>query len=227
MSSRFNCIAIETATSHCSIAACVGERVEIMQLVDHRASSRQLYLAVNEVFAKLGLMPAMLDCVAFGCGPGSFTGIRIAAAAAQGIAFAQSVPVCRVSTLAAMAVAAKSAAGGIPVAVCMDARQSEVYFGVYDWDPSGQPVSLQPDALLRPAEFLLEGLQGPMLAIGNGWSAWPELQARNRALLTDVLPDVSPDALSVLNIARGQFAAGQVVAPAEALPNYIRNQVTQ
>jgi tRNA threonylcarbamoyladenosine biosynthesis protein TsaB len=227
MSSGFNCLAIETATSHCSIAACVDEQVEIVRLTDHRASSRQLYQAVNEVFANLGLMPAMLDCVAFGCGPGSFTGIRIAAAAAQGIAFAQSVPVCRVSTLAAMAVAAKSVAGGMPVAVCMDARQAEVYLGVYGWDPSGQPVPLQPDALLRPTEFSLEGRQGPMLAIGNGWSAWPELHERNRALIVDVLPDVWPDALSVLNIARGQFAAGQFVAPAEALPNYIRNQVTQ
>jgi len=227
MSGGFNCLAIETATSHCSVAACVDERVEMMRLVDHRASSRHLYQAVNEVFDRLGLMPAMLDCVAFGCGPGSFTGVRIAAAAAQGIAFAQSVPVCRVSTLAAMAVAARSVAGGYPVAVCMDARQAEVYLGMYGWDASGQPVALQPDALLRPAELLIDQQHGPMVAVGNGWSAWPELQARNKALLIEMVPDLWPDALSTLTIARRQFAQGQFVAPAEALPNYIRNQVTQ
>ena len=227
MSGGFNCLAIETATSHCSVAACVDERVEMMRLADHRASSRHLYQAVNEVFDRLGLMPAMLDCIAFGCGPGSFTGVRIAAAAAQGIAFAQSVPVCRVSTLAAMAVAARSVAGGYPVAVCMDARQAEVYLGMYGWDASGQPVALQPDALLRPAELLIDQQHGPMVAVGNGWSAWPELQARNKALLIEMVPDLWPDALSTLTIARRQFAQGEFVAPAEALPNYIRNQVTQ
>jgi tRNA threonylcarbamoyladenosine biosynthesis protein TsaB len=227
MSVGFNCIAIETATAYCSVAACVDERAEIVRLVDHRASSRQLYQAVDEVFGRLGLTPAMLDCVAFGCGPGSFTGVRIAAAAAQGIAFAQSVPVCRVSTLAAMAGAARSIAGGLPVAVCVDARQAEVYLGMYGWDAAGQPVELQPDALLRPTELLLDRRHGPLLAVGNGWSAWPELQVRNKALLTGVLPELWPDALSILNIARRQFAEGQLVAPAEALPNYIRNQVTQ
>lgn len=227
MSIGFNCIAIETATSYCSVAACVDERVEVLQLVDHRASSRHLYQAVNEVFGRLGLRPSMLDCVAFGCGPGSFTGVRIAAAAAQAIAFAQSIPVCRVSTLAAMAVAARSVAGALPVAVCMDARQAEVYLGIYGWDVSGQPVALQPDALLRPAGLLLDRQHGAMLAVGNGWSAWPELQVRNTAVLAEVLPDFWPDAQSILTIARRQFAEGQVVASSEALPNYIRNQVTQ
>ena len=227
MSAGFNCLAIESATSYCSVAACVDERVEMVQLADHRASSRHLYQAVHEVFERLGLKPAMLDCVAFGCGPGSFTGVRIAAAAPQGIAFAHSVPVCRVSTLAAMAVAAGAAARDLPVAVCMDARQAEVYLGIYGWDAAGQPMALQPDALLRPTELLLESRYGPMLAVGSGWSVWPELQARNKALLAGVMPDLWPDALSILTIARKQFAAGQVVAPAEALPNYIRNQVTQ
>jgi tRNA A37 threonylcarbamoyladenosine modification protein TsaB len=109
----------------------------------------------------------------------------------------------------------------------MDARQAEVYLGMYGWDSSGQPVALQPDALLRPTEVLIEGRHGPVLAVGNGWSAWPELQVTHKTLLAGVLPDIWPDALSVLTIARGQFAAGQFVAPADALPNYIRNQVTQ
>jgi len=227
MSGGFNCVAIETATAYCSVAACVDERVEVVRLVDHRTSSRHLYQAIHEVFGRLNLIPAMLDCVAFGCGPGSFTGVRIAAGAAQGIAFAQSVPVCRVSTLAAMAVVARADARGVPVAVCMDARQAEVYLGIYGWDSFEQPVALRPDVLMRPTELLIDQRHGPMLAVGNGWSAWPELQVQNKALLAGVLPDVWPDALAVLTIARRQFAEKQFVAPAEALPNYIRNQVTQ
>jgi len=177
--------------------------------------------------ARVELVPAKLHCVAFGCGPGSFTGVRIAAAAAQGIAFAQSLPVCRISTLAAMAVAAGAPARSAPVAVCLDARQGEVYLGLYGWDSFGQPAALQPDALLQPADLLLAIKHGPMLAGGNGWSEWPDMQVRNKSLVAGVLPDVWPDALAVLAIARGQFACGQFVAPAEAIPNYVRNQVTQ
>jgi tRNA threonylcarbamoyladenosine biosynthesis protein TsaB len=227
MTVGFNCIAIETATSHCSVAACADDRVEIVRLADHRTSSRQLYLALGEVLAKVGLVPAKLHCVAFGCGPGSFTGVRIAAAAAQGIAFAQSLPVCRVSTLAAMAVAAGSPPRSAPVAVCLDARQGEVYLGLYGWDSFGQPVALQPDALLQPPDVLLDASHGPVLAVGNGWSEWPDIQVRNKSLVANVLPEVWPDALAVLAIARGQLARGQFVGPVAAIPNYVRNKVTQ
>ena len=227
MSAGFNCIAIETATSHCSVAACADDQIEVFQLADPHASSRQIYQALGEIISKLGLVPAMLHCIAFGCGPGSFTGVRVAAAAAQGIAFAQSLPVCRVSTLAAMAVAAGSVARSTPVAVCLDARQGEVYLGLYDWDSANQPVALRPDALMQPGEVRLGSSCGPMLAVGNGWAQWPDMQVCNNSLLAGVLPEVWPDARAVLSIAREQFMRGLLVAPAAALPNYVRNQVTQ
>jgi tRNA threonylcarbamoyladenosine biosynthesis protein TsaB len=229
MSKRFNCIAIETATTNCSVAACAGDRVASVQLADPRASSRQLYQALQEVMSKVDLQPTLLDCVAFGCGPGSFTGVRIAAAAAQGVAFAQSLPVCRVSTLAAMAVTAAEDSSGdaTPVAVCLDARQGEVYMGLYGWEADGLPVALQPDALVQPAAMLLPTDHGRMLAVGNGWSVWPEMQERNQVALTDCMPGIWPDALAVLSIARRQFERGLVVAPADAIPNYVRDRVTQ
>jgi len=224
MTAAFRCIAIETATERCSVAACDGERIAVLQLEDARASSRLLYSALRDVMAQLDLTPALLDCVAFGCGPGSFTGVRVAAAAAQGVAFAQQLPVCRVSSLAAMAIAGKLA---LPVAVCLDARQGEVYFGRYRLAAANQPVALQADALLRPADLQLDGAGGPMLAVGNGWSAWPEMKSRNQAVLHACMPDIWPSAADVLAIARGQFVRGECVAPADALPNYVRNQVTQ
>jgi tRNA threonylcarbamoyladenosine biosynthesis protein TsaB len=226
MRTGFNCIAIETATSLCSVAACADERLEIIRLTDHRSSSRQLFKALGEVMERVGLVPEQLDCVAFGCGPGSFTGVRIAAAAAQGIAFAQSLPVCRVSTLAAMAAAAGPSARSRPVAVCLDARQGEIYLGLYGWDALGQPMALQPDALLQPEALMLDPVYGEVVAVGNGWSVWPDIQVRNKSLVGVSLPEVWPDALAVLAIARGQFARGEFVAPAEAIPNYVRNQVT-
>jgi len=226
MSSGFNCIAIETATSRCSVAACAGDRVEIARLADHRASSRHLYEAIGQAVARAGLVPAALDCVAFGCGPGSFTGLRIAAAAAQGVAYALSIPVCRVSSLAATAVSARAVANSLPVAVCIDARQGEVYFGLYGWGSTGHPVALQPDALLRPDQVLFDAAHGAFLAAGNGWSVWPDMQTRNAAVIQDVLPDLWPEATGVLEIARQQFSERQFVAPAGALPNYVRNKVT-
>jgi tRNA threonylcarbamoyladenosine biosynthesis protein TsaB len=225
MSATLNCLAIETATAHCSVAACAGERSASVELTDPRASSRQLYHAVGEVLARVGLTPAQLDCVAFGCGPGSFTGVRIAAAAAQSIAFAQSLPVCRISTLAAMAVAAGSA--GKPVAVCLDARQGEVYFGVYGWDAQNLPVALQPDGLVRPSDLQFPLASSPILGVGNGWAEWPELRARLEAQSGAVRLEVWPNADALLFIARAQFARGDVVTAADAIPNYLRNRVTQ
>ena len=119
--SSFRCLAIETATSQPSIAVATEEQVCSVVLSDSRNSSRQLYQSINQLLNQAELRPDQLDCVAFGCGPGSFTGVRVAAGAAQALAYANSVPVCRVSTLAALALAGGLEHGELPVAACLDA----------------------------------------------------------------------------------------------------------
>jgi tRNA threonylcarbamoyladenosine biosynthesis protein TsaB len=221
----FRCVAIETATTESSVAACNGDQVEILRLSDSRSSSRHIYRAIAEVLERVGLDVEDLDCVAVGCGPGSFTGVRVAVGAAQAIAFAQQVPVCRVSTLAALASVARRQGVLVPVAACLDARMGEVYLGVYGGD-DGQGGVLLADCLLRPADFRFAAGTDLVMLAGNGWSAYPELVQNNADFVAASEFDIWPDALAVIDIARPQFLAGDVVQSFEAMPNYLRNQVT-
>ena len=181
---------------------------------------------VAKLLARLDLEPADLDCVAFGCGPGSFTGVRVAASATQGLAFARGIPVCQVSTLQALAwqgLAQYKQTPPTAVAVSLDARMGEAYVGVYDV-VAGQPgAASYVDALVKPEDFSLLDTCPHALALGEGWRVFPQLRSGHEGSCE---PDVWPTAIGVLELARRQFAAGDTLAPAAALPNYLRNKVT-
>jgi tRNA threonylcarbamoyladenosine biosynthesis protein TsaB len=225
----FRCLAIETATNVCSVAACNGYEMAQLQLEDSRSSSRQLYLSLKDVLARVSLVVDDIDCIAFGCGPGSFTGVRVAAAAAQGLAYAQNIPVCRVSTLAALAAVARRQTGADNIAVNLDARMGEAYVASYRFNNAAVPEAVIVDSLIRPDDPLVGKLaaQGSeWLPAGNGWAVFPEMVDAAGVQIEDAVTEVWPDALALLDFAREQFAAGTCVAANEALPNYLRNNVT-
>ncbi|MGR8922068.1 MAG: tRNA (adenosine(37)-N6)-threonylcarbamoyltransferase complex dimerization subunit type 1 TsaB, partial [Gammaproteobacteria bacterium] len=126
-----NLLALETATSACSVAlstadACVGRHA----IVEQR-HTECLFEMIDETLAEAGVARTALDAVAFGIGPGSFTGVRVAAATAQGIAAARNLPVVGISTLAVLAATATGAEGGAVLAA-LDARRGEVYVAAYE-----------------------------------------------------------------------------------------------
>ncbi|HJP03727.1 MAG: tRNA (adenosine(37)-N6)-threonylcarbamoyltransferase complex dimerization subunit type 1 TsaB [Chromatiales bacterium] len=227
MNEAFRCLAIETATSQGSVAVCDGAEQMQRTFSDKQGSSRLIYHQIASLLAEAGLGAGDLDCIAFGCGPGSFTGVRVATSVAQALAYAQDLPVCRVSSLAAIAAGAAPAAGGRPVASCLDARMGEAYMGIYKTGMPGLPTLLQADQLVDPADFLLLQSEGNFIAAGPGWDAWPDMLERNRSLIDEVLPDTWPSATSVLAIAGNQYRAGEYVQAMDALPNYVRENVTQ
>jgi tRNA threonylcarbamoyladenosine biosynthesis protein TsaB len=225
----FRCLAIETATNVCSVAACNGDETAQLQLEDSRSSSRQLYLSLKDVLARVNLVVDDIDCIAFGCGPGSFTGVRVAAAAAQGLAYAQSVPVCRVSTLAALAAVARRQSGADNIAVNLDARMGEAYVASYRFNNAAVPEAIIADSLIRPDDPLVSKLAVPgsdWLPAGNGWAVFPEMAAAAGVQIAEEPTEIWPDALAVVDFAREQFAAGTCIAADAALPNYLRNKVT-
>lgn len=224
--SAFRCVAIETSGSQGSVAACNGERVEQLVLADSRASSRKLYGMLRQVLSNTGLRIAELDCVAFGCGPGSFTGLRVAASAAQALAYSRALPVSRVSSLAALAVAACRQCGSGLIASCSDARMGEAYFGLYEIDSQGLISQQLPDQLVHPGSFRFGAAPGSVCAAGGGWSAFPELLANHGALVRDRQFGIFPDARAVLQVAKQDFLTGRMVEAREALPNYLRDKVT-
>jgi tRNA threonylcarbamoyladenosine biosynthesis protein TsaB len=221
-----NCLAIETATEQCSVALGVGDEQWVRKLSSPRESSREIYGAIAAMLEDASITISALDCVAFGCGPGSFTGLRVAAGVAQGLAYAQNLPVCRISTLAALALTAAQTGQARHIAACLDARMGEVYLGLYAITATGQIRELAPDQLLAPAQVTLPVVPGGWVTVGSGWSAWPELETRLKPQVSESLFEGWPDAGAVLTLARHEYSQGNTVGPAAAIPNYLRNRVT-
>jgi len=223
--SPFRCLAIETATQHGSVAVCDGENTFTVKLDTAAGSSRQIYHAIDEALGNAALTRSDLTVVAFGNGPGSFTGVRVATATAQSLAFALAIPVIPVSTLAAVAVEVGRTRGAEPVAVCLDARMGEVYVGVYDFAPDGAARAILTDQIADPAQFDLGDFPGAFAA-GPGWEAYPELSTRNAGHMTALDASIWPGAAAIAVEARELYRQGHAIAAHEALPNYVRNKVT-
>ena len=175
---------------------------------------------IQQLLLAAGMVVSQLDGVAFGAGPGSFTGIRIACGVAQGLAFGAGLPVVPVGTLAALA----EEAGGTKVLACLDARMGEIYHATYRRDgaswvemthPAVGPVSSAPD---------LEG--NGWLGSGNGFAVYGDLLSRRygRQLLR-AEPTLHPHARSIARLAMPVLAAGRGMPAEQALPLYVRDKV--
>ncbi len=222
---QFACLAIEMATGVGSVAACVGGQISSREYPAAPMQSREIYAGVQEVLDDLQLELTALHCIAFGCGPGGFTGLRVAAAAAQAMAYGVGVPVARVSSLAALAIAAQRKHDVDCVAACFDARMSEAYLGVYRGGTSSDRCVVVPDCLVAPAHFRLS-LEDQFFAAGPGWSACPDLMDNHVAQIAGTDVALVPSATDILVLAAEQFGDGRTVAAAQAVPNYIRDKVT-
>jgi tRNA threonylcarbamoyladenosine biosynthesis protein TsaB len=179
--------------------------------------SETLLPLIRTTMAEAGLAFADLHGIAFGAGPGSFTGLRVACGVAQGLAFAHDLPLIPVGTLDAMALAS----GGERVIVALDARMGEVYFGYFE-----AAVPLAPVGVHAPAAVPLPATGG-WLACGNGLAAYPALHERLAPSVSAWLPELMPDAASVARLAAPRLARGERVDPADAVPLYVRDKVAK
>jgi tRNA threonylcarbamoyladenosine biosynthesis protein TsaB len=225
VSREFTCLAVETATDVCSIAACVGERSSVRDYATADKMSRHIYEVVHEVLDEIGLNIGSLDCLAFGSGPGGFTGLRVGAAVVQALAFGGSKPACCISSLAALAAGAMRKYDVARVAPCFDARMGEVYIALYQVNENGVMNAEVVDCLANPDDYDFDSVQ-PFFAAGPGWNACPNLLERHadRILHRDL--ELRPSAQDLLLPARRLYESGQTIPAAEVLPNYIRDKVT-
>jgi tRNA threonylcarbamoyladenosine biosynthesis protein TsaB len=181
---------------------------------------------MDALLSEAGVSLGQLDALAFGRGPGAFTGVRIAAGVIQGIAFGADLPVVPVSTLAALAQHGLDA-GAARVLAALDARMDEVYWGAFEADAEGLAVAAGPELVIAPdAVPVPEG--GDWGGVGAGWGAYGDLlRARLGDHVNAVDPDVYPDAAQVARIAVRDFAAGLAVSAEQALPVYLRDKVAE
>jgi tRNA threonylcarbamoyladenosine biosynthesis protein TsaB len=209
--------AFETSTDWCSVALWRDGEV---RAIERRAANRHSELALpmlQTLFSQSNTSFANLDAVAFGAGPGSFTGLRIACGLAQGIALARGCPVLGVSTLEAMA----EESGAQRVVACLDARMREVYYAAYQWDESGQESGWReamPARCVAPAKAAMPAGAG-WLGCGNGFAAYGNLG------LSSVRPEIHPSAAAVARLAAPRLARGGGVDASQAAPVYVREKV--
>ena len=223
LSQGFRCLAIDTASDAPNVAACNGELIAT-RAVDEGGRTEQIFRLVDAVLAETGLELGMLDCVAVGRGPGSFTGLRVGVAAAQALAFGADLPVCPVSSLAALALGAGRRVGAEHVVAALDARMGEVYAGGYLL--SGEAIAeTDPDVVSAPDKLQLSG-EHAFLAAGPGWSACPELATRFGDRLSGIDDRARPEAADILLLARAEFEQGELMSATAALPVYLRDRVT-
>ncbi|PLX55132.1 MAG: tRNA (adenosine(37)-N6)-threonylcarbamoyltransferase complex dimerization subunit type 1 TsaB [Chromatiales bacterium] len=215
-------LALETATEACSVAVLAGSAMYRRFEVRPRAHLRLLLPMVESVLTEAELDLGDLDAIAFGCGPGGFTGLRIAAGAAQGLALGARLPVIPVSNLAALAASTMRDTTARKVIVCQDARMGEVYWGTFDRGADDLPVASGPERVGPPEAVSVAG--SDWLGAGSGWLAYPQLHVGFAGVI-ETNPRW-PDAADVAAIALGELQAGRVLAPELAAPTYIRNNVT-
>jgi len=221
----FVCLAIEMATGAGSVAACDGTQTSSREFPEQALQSREIYSAVRDVLGDLRLELEALQYIAFGCGPGGFTGLRVAAAVTQALAYGAGIPVVRVSSLAALAAGAARKHRVDCIAPCFDARMGEVYLAVYTGSQVNAPCAAVPDCLVDPRTFNLPS-ELHFFAAGPGWSAIPDLIDNHAAQIVASDVTLTPSAVDVLALATEHFRAGHTVSAEQALPNYIRDKVT-
>ncbi|MBK0078751.1 MAG: tRNA (adenosine(37)-N6)-threonylcarbamoyltransferase complex dimerization subunit type 1 TsaB [Enterobacter cloacae] len=219
-------LAIDTATEACSVALWNdGTTFAHFELCPREHTQRILPL-VRAALADADVKLTDLDALAFGRGPGSFTGVRIGIGIAQGLALGAELPMIGVSTLATMAQGAWRKTGATRVLAAIDARMGEVYWAEYQRDADGVWHGEETEAVLKPEAVSdrLQQLDGNWAMVGTGWGAWPELAANSPVTLTDG-EMLLPTAEDMLPIARQLFAAQKWVAVEQAEPVYLRNEV--
>jgi len=218
-------LAIDTATERCSVALRSDGQVSVRSVDTPRGHADIVLPMVQSLLQEAGLALRDLDGIAYGRGPGGFTGVRIAIGVVQGLAFGADLPTVGISNLAAVAqqVVQPVTQQGQRVLVCMDARMNEVYWGTYLCDAGTGLVMA--DGIERVGPVTSVEVSGAPLAVlaGTGFRAFPELAGRFAPLTAQ--DTVLPSAVEIALLGESELRAGKGLPASQAQPVYLRDQV--
>jgi tRNA threonylcarbamoyladenosine biosynthesis protein TsaB len=217
-------LAFDTATERISVALMARDRIWQHEGDGGAKASATFLPAVMALLADASVRVGDLDAIAFGRGPGAFTGLRTACAVAQGLAFGADKPVLPIDTLLAIAEDARRGEEPVRVWSVMDARMSEIYAAQYGyeagrWRVLDAPMLTDPDSLNQRWRSAPPAVVAGNALVGFG----PGLQCGNARLV----PDAAPRAVGMLSLARTLWSSGGAVAASEALPLYLRDKVAE
>jgi tRNA threonylcarbamoyladenosine biosynthesis protein TsaB len=221
-------LALDTATENCSAALYLDGRLAVRERLAERGHGAAILTMIDAVLVETGATLGAVDAIAFGRGPGSFTGVRLAASVAQGLAYGAAAPVVPVSDLRALAYRALEArAGAQRVLVCNDARMHEVYWACFSRSAHDAAMPVTSERVSGPGEVALPAdwsCDASLLGAGTGFAAYPQLTGLipGGSAAIDVL---YPRAAEIALLAVPEVTAGRVFDPGMALPVYLRDNV--
>jgi tRNA threonylcarbamoyladenosine biosynthesis protein TsaB len=213
-------LALDTSTEYCSLALWLDGAIASREVLAGQRHSELILPMLQDLLADGGVTLQQLDGIAFGSGPGSFTGLRIGCGIAQGLAFGADLPVAGICTLQALA----QGSGADRVVACLDARMSEVYHAAYErregrWHTANAPGMYAPQQVP-----ILEG--HGWIGAGSGFAAYGEaLAARFADRIDSIVADAYPHARDMAALAAPVFEHGLGVPAWEAAPLYIRDKI--
>ncbi|NKB37152.1 MAG: tRNA (adenosine(37)-N6)-threonylcarbamoyltransferase complex dimerization subunit type 1 TsaB [Gammaproteobacteria bacterium] len=213
-------LAIDTTTEACSAALHInGETCEKYEVAPRQHAELILQM-IDRLLAESELPLSNIDGIAFACGPGAFTGVRLCTSVAQGLAYSVDLPLVSVSTLATLAQGAPASAENI--LSMLDARMGEIYWGAFLRENNSLVRSVSEERVCRPDEFLLESNEH-FHVVGPGWAKYDTILADKLSeKLSDTYPDLLPRARHVAEIALNKFNNGESTTAKLASPTYTR-----
>lgn len=221
-------LGVDTATECCSAALLIEDRLLTREVELGRGHAERILPMIDELLGEAGMSLHGLEAIAFGRGPGSFTGVRLAAGIAQGLAFGAGLGVVAVSDLRAVAQRALDEDSGVTRAlVCNDARMREVYWACFERGADGLAVELGPERVGPPASVRLPPSWPDAAGLGRGFAAYPALQTLAGVVVRAAWERLLPRAAEIVRLAVPELAAGRLLVPEAALPVYLRDDVAR
>jgi tRNA threonylcarbamoyladenosine biosynthesis protein TsaB len=222
-------LALDTSTENCSAALYVDGQVLAREIESPREHTKRILPMVDSLLTEAGLKLNQLDGLAFGRGPGSFTGVRIGTGIAQGLAFGADLPMLPISTLAAMAQGAHRLYQANDVLPAIDARMGEIYFAHYRLNKAGIMTLIDSEIVVKP-DVLIANFDHPEISfhtLGTGWQTYAEQLTTLSASRLTPCPGIQfPSAEDMLVLAAADLTNGLAVAVEDAMPVYVRDTVT-
>jgi tRNA threonylcarbamoyladenosine biosynthesis protein TsaB len=212
-------LALETSTETASAALLHGEQLIAEESGGVQTHSQTILPMVQSLLAQAGITLAQCSAIAFGAGPGSFTGVRTACGIAQGLAFGAGLPLIPIVTLQAMAQACREVTGASDVLALLDARMGELYWAQYRFSEGWQTVT---EPGLSVASDVAPS--GHVMACGNGVAIYAAKTEVN-PLVTGFHAEIMPHAKHIAQLGRAEFLVNRTVAARDAQPIYLRNKV--
>lgn len=219
-------LAIETSTDACSVAIWNHGEIVARSKLCPREHAKFVLPMVKQVMIDSGLQLHQFDVLAFGRGPGSFTGIRIGIGIAQGLALGADLPMLGISTLKTMAQSAWSLSREKRVLASIDARRGEIYLGQFEYEKDGRWSERQEERILTSEQLsdYTSSLPGKWFCVGAGWHKYPNLIDKSKLTISDkTIP--FPKAEDMLPLALLDWQGGLAVAVENAVPTYLRDKI--